>query len=119
VTAIAIRLLRIERATSGRELACVRIRGDIDMSVHGQLMSLASELGEYKLVCLDLSGAAFAGTTLLRFLLTVRQAMPDSACLMVCRPAPLVMMMLTLTGVELAVSVQANLPPVWIAPRVE
>jgi anti-anti-sigma regulatory factor len=69
MTCTVDQLLRIEQAeVLSRELVCVRLSGEIDMSSEEQLSLLAAQLGGYQIVCLDVEDVPFAGTAFLHFL---------------------------------------------------
>ncbi len=92
----------------------VQILGDVDLSNTVELGRAASQLAEANasIIYVDLGGVTFMGSTLVAFLAGVCQseARPTVA---LCRPSPMALRVIRMTGLDQSVSVQKGLPPLW------
>lgn len=98
--------------------AFLSISGDVDLSdsvtldaAHDQVLQAAP-----RVVCLDLAGVTFAGSTLVNFLLRLRNALPEETRFAVCRPTLMALRVLTVCHLESRMAICPLLPDDWPEP---
>jgi WhiB family transcriptional regulator, redox-sensing transcriptional regulator len=90
----------------------VRIRGDVDMSDSRGLSLAAQRLiaANAGLVYVDLGGITFMGSTLASFLVHVANSGRARRNLVLCRPTPMALRVIQLTGLDKLARVRPDLP---------
>jgi anti-anti-sigma factor len=93
----------------------VQIRGDVDLSDARALGLAARELIEANAstVYVDLAGTTFMGSTLIAFLVHVGDDGQSRRRLVLCRPTPMAIRVIHMTGLDELASVRPDLPPMW------
>jgi Anti-anti-sigma regulatory factor (antagonist of anti-sigma factor) len=90
----------------------VRIRGDVDLSDSRELGLAAQRLiaANAGLVYVDLGGITFMGSTLAGFLVHVANSGRARRPLVLCRPTPMALRVIQMTGLDKVASVRSDLP---------
>jgi anti-anti-sigma factor len=93
----------------------VQILGDVDLSDSRALGLAARQLidAEATVVFVDLAGTTFMGSTLVAFLVHVGNNGKDRRPLVLCRPSPMALRVIHMTGLDELATVQPDLPPTW------
>jgi anti-anti-sigma factor len=93
----------------------VQILGDVDLSDSRALGLAARQLidAAATVVYVDLAGTTFMGSTLVAFLVHVGNNGKDRRPLVLCRPSPMALRVIHMTGLDELASVQPDLPPSW------
>jgi anti-anti-sigma factor len=93
----------------------VQIRGDVDLSNSGELGLAASQLigDEASIIYVDLGGVTFIGSTLVTFLAHACRSSGNRRPIVVCRPTPMALRVIRMTGLDEFASVRPDLPPLW------
>jgi len=93
----------------------VQILGDVDLSDSRALGLEARQLidAAATVVYVDLAGTTFMGSTLVAFLVHVGNNGKDRRPLVLCRPSPMALRVIHMTGLDELASVQPDLPPSW------
>jgi anti-anti-sigma factor len=93
----------------------VQIRGDVDLSNSGELGLAASQLigDEASIIYVDLGDVTFIGSTLVAFLALACRSSGDRRPMVVCRPTPMALRVIGMTGLDEFASVRPDLPPLW------
>ncbi len=93
----------------------VQILGDVDLSDSRALGLAARQLidAAATVVYVDLAGTTFMGSTLVAFLVHVGNNGKDRRPLVLCRPSPMALRVIHMTGLDELASVQQDLPPSW------
>jgi WhiB family transcriptional regulator, redox-sensing transcriptional regulator len=92
----------------------VRIRGDVDMSDSLGLAAQRLIAANAGLVYVDLGGITFMGSTLASFLVRVANSGRARRNLVLCRPTPMALRVIQLTGLDKLANVRSDLP-LWPA----
>jgi anti-anti-sigma factor len=90
----------------------VRIRGDVDLSDSRGLGLAAQRLiaANAGLVYVDLGGITFMGSTLAGFLIHIASSGRVPRPMVLCRPTPMALRVLQMTGLDELASVRPDLP---------
>jgi anti-anti-sigma factor len=93
----------------------VRIVGDVDLSDSRALGLAARQLidAAATVVYVDLAGTTFMGSTLVAFLVHVGKNGKDRRPLVLCRPSPMALRVIHMTGLDELATVRPDLPPIW------
>lgn len=93
----------------------VQILGDVDLSDSRALGLAARQLidAEASVVYVDLAGTTFMGSTLVAFLVHVGNNGKDRRPLVLCRPSPMALRVIQMTGLDELATVRPDLPPLW------
>jgi anti-anti-sigma factor len=93
----------------------VQILGDVDLSDSPALGLAARQLidGEASVIYVDLSGTTFMGSTLIAFLVHIGNNGTDHRPLVLCRPSPMALRVIQMTGLDELATVRPDLPPLW------
>jgi anti-anti-sigma factor len=95
----------------------VQIVGDVDLSDARALGVAARQLldADASIVYVDLSGTTFMGSTLVAFLVHVGNNDRDrpGRTLVLCRPTPMALRVIQMTGLHKVATVQPDLPAHW------
>jgi anti-anti-sigma factor len=93
----------------------VQILGDVDLSDSRALGLAARQLidAEASVVYVDLGGTTFIGSTLVAFLVLVGNNGKDRRPLVLCRPSPMAVRVIHMTGLDELATVRPDLPPLW------
>jgi anti-anti-sigma factor len=93
----------------------VRIIGDVDLSDSRALGLAARQLidAEGSVVYVDLAGTTFMGSTLVAFLVHVGSNGKDRRPLVLCRPSPMAVRVIHMTGLDELATVRPDLPSLW------
>jgi anti-anti-sigma factor len=93
----------------------VQILGDVDLSDSRALGLAARQLidAESSVVYVDLGGTTFIGSTLVAFLVHVGANGKDRRPLVLCRPSPMAVRVIHMTGLDELATVRPDLPPLW------
>lgn len=93
----------------------VQILGDVDLSDSRALGLAARELidADPSIVYVDLAGTTFMGSTLVAFLVHVGNDGQTRRPLVLCRPTPMALRVIQMTGLDELATVRPDLPPVW------
>jgi anti-anti-sigma factor len=112
------RMMAASMAVTAGHSACLSLAGDIDLASEPDLDSLASNLAATRctVVYIDLGRVTFASSSLINFLFRLAGGLPGDTILSVCRPGPMTLQILELTGVHEVATVRADLPQDWAAP---
>ena len=98
-------------ASPDKSVDYVRIRGEVDLSDSRGLSLAAQRLitANAGLVFVDLAGITFMGSTLAGFLVHVANS-GRTRKLVLCRPTPMALRVLQMTGLDKLASVRSDLP---------
>jgi anti-anti-sigma factor len=93
----------------------VQILGDVDLSDSRALGLAARQLidAEASVVYVDLAGTTFIGSTLVAFLVHVGNNGRHRRPLVLCRPSPMAVRVIHMTGLDELATVRPDLPPLW------
>jgi anti-anti-sigma factor len=93
----------------------VQILGDVDLSDSRALGLAARQLIDAAATVLyvDLAGTTFMGSTLVAFLVHVGNNEKDRRPLVLCRPSPMALRVIHMTGLDELATVRPDLPPEW------
>jgi anti-anti-sigma factor len=93
----------------------VQIVGDVDLSDSRALGVAARQLidAEARVIYVDLAGTTFMGSTLVAFLVHVANSGMDRQPLVLCRPSPMAVRVIHMTGLDELATVIPDLPPLW------
>ena len=93
----------------------VQILGDVDLSDSRALGVAARQLidAAATVVYVDLAGTTFMGSTLVAFLVHVGNNGKDRRPLVLCRPSPMALRVIHMTGLDELAIVQPDLPASW------
>ena len=93
----------------------VQILGDVDLSDSRALGLAARQLidAAATVVYVDLAGTTFMGSTLVAFLVHVGNNGKDRRPLVLCRPSPMALRVIHMTGLDELAIVQPDLPAGW------
>lgn len=89
----------------------VVVAGEVDIEDRPLLSNALRRISAAspRTVVVDLALVTFAGSALARFLLEIREAVP-AASLVLCRPRPMIRMVLCITGVTAVAVVRDDVP---------
>lgn len=106
--------LSITRSAHG-PVDFVQILGDVDLSNTHELDLAASRLidDQARIIYFDLGGVTFMGSTLVAFLVHVCDSGGDRRPVVLCRPSPMALRVIGMTGLCEFASVHDELPPLW------
>lgn len=95
----------------------VQILGDVDLSDSRALGLAARQLidANASIVYVDLAGTTFMGSTLVAFLVHVGNNGKSRRPLVLCRPTPMALRVIHMTGLDELASVRPDLPELWPA----
>ncbi len=98
-----------------RDTAFVRIAGDVDPSGSAALTEANDALVQAgpSIVWLDLAEVTFAGSTLVNFIVRLRNAMKDGTRLTVCRATPMALRVMTVCGLQRRLEFTDQIPDDW------
>jgi anti-anti-sigma factor len=93
----------------------VQILGDVDLSDSRALGIAARQLlgAGAGVIYVDLAGTTFMGSTLVAFLVHVGNNGKNRRPLVLCRPSPMAVRVIHMTGLEELAAVRPDLPPLW------
>jgi anti-anti-sigma factor len=93
----------------------VQIVGDVDLSDSRALGVAARQLidAEASVIYVDLAGTTFMGSTLVAFLVHVGSNGKDGRPLVLCRPSPMAIRVIHMTGLDELATVRPDLPALW------
>jgi anti-anti-sigma factor len=93
----------------------VQILGDVDLSDSRALgLAARQHLGpEASVLVVELAGTTFIGSTLVAFLVHVGNNGKDRRPLVLCRPSPMAVRVIHMTGLDELATVRPDLPPLW------
>lgn len=93
----------------------VQIVGDVDLSNTLELDLAARRLiaDDASIIYVDLGGVTFMGSTLVAFLAHVCNSDDARRPMVLCRPSPMALRVVGMTGLDQLASVHAELPPQW------
>jgi anti-anti-sigma factor len=102
-------------ARPGEAVVCLRMAGEVDMAAEPALAHAVARLHAFapSTVVIDLAAVTFACSTLANFVVRVRNAIPDDASLLLCRPTTAIRRLLKLTALDGFVALDDDLPPWW------
>lgn len=88
------------------------VSGEIDMNARPLFAATLRQVtdAEPRAVVVDLAPITFAGSVLANFLIQVRESLPASSALVLCRPAPVIHRVLQATGITQVASVHSDIP---------
>jgi anti-anti-sigma factor len=106
--------LSITRSAHG-PVDFVQILGDVDLSNTHELDLAAGRLHDdpASIIYVDLGGVTFMGSTLVAFLVHVCNGGGDRRPVVLCRPSPMALRVIVMTGLDQFASVHEQLPPLW------
>ena len=112
--------LSITRSAHG-PVDFVQILGDVDLSNAHELDLAASRLinDQASAIYVDLGGVTFMGSTLVAFLVHLCTGSEDRKPVVLCRPSPMALRVIAMTGLDEFASVNEDLPPLWPFPAGE
>lgn len=101
-----------------RSSAFVRLSGDVDLSDTPTLTAAYDQVVKARpqVIWLDLAEVTFAGSTLVNFLLRLRNALPEETRFAVCRPTWIASRVLTVCHLENRMQIHDTLPDNWPHP---
>jgi anti-anti-sigma factor len=93
----------------------VQINGDVDLSDSRALGLAARQLLDAGagVIYVDLAGTTFMGSTLVAFLVHVGDNGKDRRPLVLCRPSPMAVRVIGMTGLGELATVRPDLPSLW------
>jgi anti-anti-sigma factor len=93
----------------------VQIVGDVDVSDSRALGVAARQLidGDAGVIYVDLADTTFMGSTLIAFLVHIGNNGTDHRPLVLCRPSPMAVRVIHMTGLDEVATVRPDLPPLW------
>jgi anti-anti-sigma factor len=93
----------------------VQIVGDVDLSDSRELGLAARQLidADAGVIYVDLGGTTFMGSTLVAFLVHVRNNDGPGRTLVLCRPTPMALRVIQMTGLDKVATVRSDLPVHW------
>jgi anti-anti-sigma regulatory factor len=99
-------------APSGGEWAQIRLAGEIGVTANSELAAILDQLTEPPLrsVYVDVAAVTVADSTLANFCVLLRACVPAGAVVSVCRPGPMIRMILRTTGVDQVVIIRDDMP---------
>ncbi len=109
--------ISIQRDAVG-STAFLRMSGDVDLSDSVTLDGAHDLIVQAppRVVWLDLADVTFAGSTLVNFLLRLRNALPEETRFAICRPTLMALRVLTVCHLENRMSICDRLPDDWPEP---
>jgi anti-anti-sigma factor len=93
----------------------VQIVGDVDLSDSRALGVAARQLieADASVIYVDLADISFMGSTLIAFLVHIGNNGTDRRALVLCRPSPMAVRVIQMTGLDELATVRPDLPPLW------
>lgn len=106
--------LSITRSPDG-SIDFVQIVGDVDLSDSAALGLAARQLidADAGIIYVDLGATTFMGSTLVAFLVHVGNNDGSGPTLVLCRPTPMALRVIQMTGLDKLANVRSDLPAQW------